>query len=146
MRDPRWTRLAEAGIFAELSPDSWIDGVIDLVLHDPAAGELWIVDWKTNRRREGEDDKSLLRRLAAEYAGQLAAYGTSAAAFFPGSAVRLWVYSTVAGAWTRVDAPARAAQPGRIRGKIALDSPRRESHVCCTNSIWETSRRNAASR
>jgi len=105
MRDPRWTRLAEAGIFAPLSPDSWIDGVIDLVLHDPKAGELWIVDWKTNRRGAGEDDASLLRRLAAEYAGQLGAYGASAAAFFPGLAVRLWVYSTVAGAWTRVEAP-----------------------------------------
>ena len=105
MREPRWTRLAEAGIFAPLSPDSWIDGVIDLVLHDPGAGELWIVDWKTNRRGPGEDDASLLRRLAAEYSGQLAAYGASAAAFFPGSRVRLWIYSTVAGAWTNAGEP-----------------------------------------
>ena len=106
MRDPRWNRLAEVGIFAPLSPDSWIDGVMDLVLHDPGAAEVWIVDWKTNRRGEGEGDSSLLERLAAEYAGQLSAYGTSAAAFFPGSRVTLWIYSTAAGAWTRVAAPA----------------------------------------
>ncbi len=55
MRDARWTRLAEVGIFAPLGPGRWIDGVIDLVLHDAAAREVWIVDWKTNRirRRRG---------------------------------------------------------------------------------------------
>ena len=44
--------------------------MIDLVLHDPAANELWIVDWKTNRRRSGESDDSVLARLATEYAPQ----------------------------------------------------------------------------
>jgi ATP-dependent exoDNAse (exonuclease V) beta subunit len=102
MRDPRWTRLAEAGVFAPLSQDSWMDGVVDLVLHDLDASEVWIVDWKTNRRQPGEGDAALLGRLAVEYAGQLAAYGASAAAFFPGSRVSLWVYSTVAGAWAPV--------------------------------------------
>jgi len=99
MRETRWTRLAEAGIFAPLAPDGWIDGVMDLVLHDPAAGDVWIVDWKTNRRLEGEADGALLARLAAEYARQLSAYGSSAGGFFPGARVRLWVYSTVAGQW-----------------------------------------------
>ena len=102
MRETRWTRLAEAGIFSPLGPDGWIDGVIDLVLHDPAAGQLWIVDWKTNRRREGEGDEALLARLADEYAMQLRAYGSCAAGFFPGCAVSLWVYSTVAGTWSAV--------------------------------------------
>jgi ATP-dependent exoDNAse (exonuclease V) beta subunit len=102
MRDPRWKRLAEVGIYAPLAPDSWIDGVMDLVLHDPAASEVWVVDWKTNRRAEGEGDSSLLTRLATEYEGQLSAYGTSAAGFFPGCRIRLWVYSTVAGSWTCV--------------------------------------------
>jgi ATP-dependent exoDNAse (exonuclease V) beta subunit len=105
MREGRWTRLAEAGIFAPLSPGQWIDGVIDLVLHDPAANEVWIVDWKTNRRAAGEADEDLLRRLCAEYEGQLAAYGTSAAGFFEGCRMSLWVYSTVAGLWAGVDAP-----------------------------------------
>jgi ATP-dependent exoDNAse (exonuclease V) beta subunit len=102
MREARWTRLAEAGIFAPLAPDGWIDGVIDLVLHDPSTGEVWIVDWKTNRRLEGEDDPGLLARLSAEYDSQLSAYGACAGGFFPGSRVRLWVYSTVAGQWTEL--------------------------------------------
>jgi ATP-dependent exoDNAse (exonuclease V) beta subunit len=102
MRQPRWTALAEVGIFAPLAPQSWIDGVMDLVLHDAASGELWIVDWKTNQGREGEDGAGLLARLARDYEGQLRAYGTCAAGFFPGCAVRLWVYSTVAGDWIEV--------------------------------------------
>jgi ATP-dependent helicase/nuclease subunit A len=105
MRSARWTRLAEVGVFAPLGSQGWIDGVIDLVLHDPAAGELWIVDWKTNRRNPLEGDPALLSRLSAEYESQLAAYGACASGFFPGSAVALWVYSTVAGTWIRVGSP-----------------------------------------
>jgi ATP-dependent exoDNAse (exonuclease V) beta subunit len=99
MREPRWTRLAEVGVFAPLGPDRWIDGVIDLVLHDAAANELWIVDWKTNRRSAGEDDRALLERLSADYEGQLSAYGACASGFFVGAHASLWVYSTVAGDW-----------------------------------------------
>jgi ATP-dependent exoDNAse (exonuclease V) beta subunit len=102
MRSPRWTALAEVGIFAPLDPGHWIDGVIDLVLHDPAAGEVWIVDWKTNHRQAGEGDSELLARLGAEYSGQLGAYGACARGFFPTCSVRLWVYSTAAGDWTEV--------------------------------------------
>jgi ATP-dependent exoDNAse (exonuclease V) beta subunit len=99
MREPRWHRLAEVGVFAPLKDGEWIDGVMDLVLHDPGSGELWIVDWKTNRRRPGEGDAELLARLGREYQGQLAAYGGCTRAFFPGSAPRLWIYATEAGAW-----------------------------------------------
>jgi ATP-dependent exoDNAse (exonuclease V) beta subunit len=105
IRDPRWTRLAEVGVFAPFPPDGWIDGVIDLVLHDPVAGELWIVDWKTNRRGPGEGDAALLERLSVDYEKQLSAYGSSAGASFPGCKLRLWVYSTVAGLWAGVGAP-----------------------------------------
>lgn len=102
MRERRWTVLAEVGIFAPLEPQRWIDGVIDLVLHDPDAREVWIVDWKTNRRTAGESDAQLLGRLADEYSGQLGAYGACARGFFQGCTVRLWVYSTVAGDWVEV--------------------------------------------
>jgi ATP-dependent exoDNAse (exonuclease V) beta subunit len=102
MRDGRWARLAEAGVFAPFGADGWIDGVIDLVLHDARAGEVWVVDWKTNRRQDAEDDAALLGRLAADYEGQLSAYGACVSGFFPGSPVRLWIYSTVAGAWAGV--------------------------------------------
>jgi len=102
MADPRWTRLAEVGILAPFGPDAWIDGVMDLVLHDGGAREVWVVDWKTNRRGADEDDAALLGRLAADYEGQLAAYGRCASGFFAGCRTRLWIYSTVAGAWTEV--------------------------------------------
>ena len=106
IREPRWNRLAEAGIFAPLAPGEWIDGVIDLVLHDPGAKEIWIVDWKTNRPRAGEGDEALLERLVEEYRGQLSAYGKSAAGFFDGCRTSLWVYSTAAGRWAGVGGPA----------------------------------------
>jgi ATP-dependent helicase/nuclease subunit A len=105
LRDPRWARQSEVGIFAPLPPGQWIDGVMDLVLHDPAAGEVWIVDWKTNRRRAGEGDPELLGRLAGEYRRQLGAYGACTAPFFPGCTLRLWIYSTVAGLLERVPGP-----------------------------------------
>lgn len=102
LRASRWVRQAEIGILAPLRAGAWIDGVIDLVLHDAAGRSLWVVDWKTNRRREGEEDAALLARLAAVYAPQLRAYGTCLAALFPGCTVRRLVYSTVAGAWQEV--------------------------------------------
>ena len=100
LRETRWTRLAEIGIFAPLRPEAWIDGVIDLVLHDAAAGEIWVLDWKTNRRRSGETDEALLARLVEEYAPQLSAYGECLAGFFPGCRVRRLVFSSVVGAWS----------------------------------------------
>jgi len=120
MRDPRWTRLAEVGVFAPLGPDRWIDGVIDLVLRDPAADELWIVDWKTNRRTAQEGDRALLERLSADYEGQLSAYGACSSGFFAGAKVALWIYSTVAGDWIRTGEPGRPRPAGP--GTIALDS------------------------
>jgi len=102
LREARWRRVAEIGIFAPLRTEAWIDGVIDLVLHDPASGELWVLDWKTNRRRAGESDAALLARLVEEYTPQLAAYGDCLAGFFPGCRVRRLVFSSVAGAWSDV--------------------------------------------
>ncbi len=98
----RWRRLAELSVFAPLRENAWIDGVVDLTLHDPDGRELWIVDWKTNRRRAEERDADVLQRLVAEYRPQLAAYGTSLAPFFPGHRVRLLVYSTAVGDWAEV--------------------------------------------
>ena len=105
MREMRWNRLAEVGVFAPLKEGEWIDGVIDLVLHDPGTGDLWVVDWKTNRRRTGEGDSDLLGRLANQYQGQLAAYGACTRGFFPGSVPRLWIYATEAGAWIEPKTP-----------------------------------------
>lgn len=99
---PRWTRLAELGVFAPLRADAWVDGIMDLVLHDPVGQAVWVVDWKTNRRRVGEGDVELLARLVAEYAPQLQTYGNCLEPFFPGCAVRQLVFSTAAGVWAEV--------------------------------------------
>jgi len=99
----RWSREAELGVFAPLESGAWMDGVMDLVLHDAAANEVWVVDWKTNRRRRGESDEALLTRLRAEYAPQLAAYVVSLRGAFAGARVRAWLYATAAAEWTEVD-------------------------------------------
>jgi ATP-dependent exoDNAse (exonuclease V) beta subunit len=92
------------GVFAPLRPDAWIDGVMDLVLHDPVGQTVWVLDWKTNRRRAGENDATLLARLADEYAPQLRAYGSCLAPLFPDCSVRQLVYSTVVGGWLEIPA------------------------------------------
>jgi ATP-dependent exoDNAse (exonuclease V) beta subunit len=102
LRVAQWTRQAELGIFAPLRDDAWIDGVIDLVLHDAAGCAVWVVDWKTNRRRAGERDEALLSRLAEEYTPQLQAYGACLAPLFPDCAIRQLIFSTVVGAWREV--------------------------------------------
>lgn len=106
LRHPRWRRLAELSVLAPLSENEWMDGVMDLVLHDAEGGEAWVLDWKTNRRRTDEPEADFLARLAAEYAPQLRAYGRSLAAMFPTCRVRRLVYATGAGAWTEIPDPA----------------------------------------
>ena len=101
--EPRWTRLSELGIFAPLREDAWIDGVIDLVLHDLATNEVWVVDWKTNRRSGNETVNALLKRLIHEYTPQLKAYGSCLETFFQGADLRLLVYSSAGGEWGEVD-------------------------------------------
>jgi ATP-dependent exoDNAse (exonuclease V) beta subunit len=96
VEDARWARQAELAVFAPLRADAWMDGVIDLVLHDAEAGEVWVLDWKTNRRRAGEADEALLARLRDEYAPQLHAYQGSLLGAFPKARVRAWLYATTA--------------------------------------------------
>lgn len=97
LRAARWSRLTELAVFAPLGEAGWMDGVMDLVLHDAAAGEAWVLDWKTNRRRLGETEEAFLDRLVAEYAPQLRAYGGSLAAMFPTCRIRCLIYTTMLG-------------------------------------------------
>lgn len=87
-------RMAELAVFAPLRPDAWIDGVIDLVVHDEAAHTVRVIDWKTNRPRAGEDAGAFLRRLGEDYRPQLEAYGACVAGFFPDCAVSLELYAS----------------------------------------------------
>ncbi len=102
LRHPRWRRLAELSVLAPLDQDRWMDGVMDLVLHDAEGAEAWVLDWKTNRRRTDEPNEAFLARLAAEYAPQLHAYGRSLAAMFPTCRVRRLVYATGLGEWIEI--------------------------------------------
>lgn len=91
----RWQRRAELAVLAPLGPaGEWIDGVMDLVLYDGVLKEVWVVDWKTNRRAIEEGSSAFMSRLVAEYAPQLRAYGTSLQRVFPGCRVRAFVFST----------------------------------------------------
>jgi len=102
INDVRWARLAELGVFAPLQEQGWIDGVVDLVLHDALTNELWVVDWKTNRKKGSESVDVFLGRLINEYTPQLEAYGSCLQTFFPSAAITLLVYSSAAGQWRAV--------------------------------------------
>jgi ATP-dependent exoDNAse (exonuclease V) beta subunit len=102
LRSEHWTLVTELAVFSPLVADSWIDGVMDISLHDAETKRLWIIDWKTNRLRVGEDNPSLLVRLSQEYAPQLAAYGQCLQQAMFGHEVRLLVYASAAGDWIEV--------------------------------------------
>lgn len=51
---------------------SCLEGMIDLLLVDPAAGRALLIDWKTNRIKRGEEE-----RLRQQYKPQVAAYSKS---------------------------------------------------------------------
>jgi ATP-dependent exoDNAse (exonuclease V) beta subunit len=79
-------------------PFSWsinaaaaIEGVIDLLLVDEAAGKCLVLDWKTNRITIGEE-----QRLTEHYRPQLSAYW-KAVGEITGYAVEAGIYSTAAG-------------------------------------------------
>ena len=91
-------RLAELAVFAPLRPAAWIDGVIDMVVHDEVAHRVRVIDWKTNRPRVDEDARALLQRLGEDYRPQLEAYGACVAGFFPDCTVSLELYASAAGA------------------------------------------------
>ena len=102
LRAARWRIFAELSVLAPLNEAGWVDGIIDLVAHDPTGGGLLVIDWKTNRVREGEKDEAVLHRLVEEYRPQLTAYGTCLAQFFPKQAMQLGVYATGVGRWREV--------------------------------------------
>ncbi|MBE7212187.1 MAG: PD-(D/E)XK nuclease family protein [Gluconacetobacter diazotrophicus] len=82
----------------------WMEGIMDLVILTRGGAKLWIVDWKTDRRRPSDtDDRSFLRRLAEKYAPQLRAYAEVFAHGLGRPVDRLLLYSTALGETVRVD-------------------------------------------
>jgi ATP-dependent exoDNAse (exonuclease V) beta subunit len=102
LNNGRWTRQAELAVFAPLAPEAWMDGVIDLVLHDRAAQVIWVLDWKTNRQRATERPEEMMARLQEEYRPQLEAYACAMRVFFPDHLLKLLVYASALGEWTEV--------------------------------------------
>ncbi len=76
-------------------PPIWVEGILDLLVLR-RDGSAWIVDWKTDRLREGESAAELLARLRETYASQLGAYAAAIQA--AGTQVtRQTIYSTALG-------------------------------------------------
>jgi len=105
LRSDRWTLAAELSVLAPLGAGEWIDGVMDLVFHDAVFKQVWVLDWKTNRQRQGESGDDLLKRLGGEYAPQLQAYGLSLHRAMPGYEIKLLVFASFAGEWLEVEQP-----------------------------------------
>ena len=77
--------------------DEWIEGIMDLVIVTRDE-QVWIVDWKTDRRWTTDlDEQTFLLRLAEKYGPQLRAYAEVFAKGFGRSIHRLLLYSTVLG-------------------------------------------------
>ena len=105
--------LADGEVFLPEMPFShprhageWMEGIMDLVILTRGGTKLWIVDWKTDRRRPSDpDDAAFLRRLAAKYAPQLQAYAEVFARGLGKPVDRLLLYSTALGETVRVPMP-----------------------------------------
>ncbi len=84
--------------------DVWMEGIMDLVIVTGSARELWIVDWKTDRRRPSDaDDGAFLQRLSGKYGPQLRAYAEVFSQGFGQPVTRLLLYSTVLGETVAVE-------------------------------------------
>ena len=89
----------------------WVEGIMDLVVLTRGGKELWIVDWKTDRRRATDpDDAAFLRRLSEKYAPQLQAYAEVFARGLGRPADRLLLYSTALGETVQVPLEQSAKQ------------------------------------
>ena len=78
--------------------DEWMEGIMDLVILTHGGAKLWIVDWKTDRRRPSDtSDAAFLRRIAEKYAPQLQAYAEVFAQGLKRPVDRLLLYSTALG-------------------------------------------------
>jgi ATP-dependent exoDNAse (exonuclease V) beta subunit len=102
LRSERWNRISELAVFAPLSV-GWMDGVMDLVVHDAQAKEVWVLDWKTNRQQDTESLNTFMKRIKEQYSPQLRVYGRSLRAMFSDSDVTALIYCTNNGCLIEVE-------------------------------------------
>ena len=125
-------RLTAPGLIARAEmPFLWamndrecLEGIIDLAVFDPAAGNWLILDWKTNRKSTAE-----LPQLHAHYLPQLSAYWQAVAAML-GAPVTVGLYATATGTWLPYEPALLAAawadlsqHPAAIAQALAPDDP-----------------------
>ncbi|MBV9658902.1 MAG: UvrD-helicase domain-containing protein [Verrucomicrobia bacterium] len=88
--------LPEAPFSYPRNAGEWLEGILDLAVLTHS-GEVWIVDWKTDRRRQDETEAQLLARLAEKYGPQLRAYAEVFERGLGRRVSRLLLYSTPLG-------------------------------------------------
>jgi ATP-dependent exoDNAse (exonuclease V) beta subunit len=88
---------------------SCVEGVIDLLLVDPAAGRALLIDWKTNRIGKGEEEQLRLR-----YRPQIAAYW-KAVGEITGYEVEAGIFATATGEFIPYSAQELDAEWTRLR-------------------------------
>ncbi len=94
--------LAEMPFSHPRSETEWIEGIMDLVIVTRGGTELWIVDWKTDRRRPSDaSDDGLSATAGREIRPQLRAYAEVFARGSGGPVKRLLLYSTALGRTVR---------------------------------------------
>jgi ATP-dependent exoDNAse (exonuclease V) beta subunit len=91
-----------------IKKDAALEGIIDLLLIDVAAGKCLLLDWKTNRIAPGEEE-----RLRARYRPQLAAYWTAVSEITQ-LEVQAGLYSTATGNLVMFDPAELEAEWARL--------------------------------
>ncbi len=93
---------------------SCLEGVIDLLLVDPAARRCFIIDWKTNREEPKRE----------KYRAQIAAYWQAISAL-TSCEVEAGVFATATGALIKYDTAELAAEWARLAEFAGGRTPRR---------------------
>jgi len=88
-----WFR-SEVTFSHPITGTQWIEGVIDLVV-GTRSKEIWIIDWKTNQKADGESDSQFAQSLHNKYLPQLESYRAVLEQGFNQKVPRLLIYSTV---------------------------------------------------
>ena len=115
-----WAKFLDSTLISRIREDSWIiktevpfiwkedqktafEGVIDLLGRNKISGEMVLVDWKTDRIEDSEDDSGL-EILKNRYSPQLTIYGKAIKSAMTGP-LSILLYSTRTGQHLEIDTP-----------------------------------------
>jgi ATP-dependent exoDNAse (exonuclease V) beta subunit len=85
---------SEVSFSYPVSDRQWMEGVVDLVV-GTKANEIWVIDWKTNRKVPNETDGQFSQSLRDQYLPQLESYRKVLEQGFGRKVSRVLIYSTV---------------------------------------------------